>query len=386
MSTLGVQRTVDGVLASADSATLTVTDANGVTIIVPTVVPPASTGVYTYDSSYLSPGDYTATWTFVVLGFQNDVVTRTFTIDPPVSVTRGCTLADIERAVARRVGPYARYPAYTGSGLDSLLIRKLRSQVDLGDYEDQWILRRGVYITNSLVAGFDTNDRQRMLMTYVPAFGALEPDRDWAQPAQPNEAIELHYLDPEQELRPIVQDALRRCYFWDTALVENVTTTTVREINVSAAVPWITRKDQIRNVEFGRLSHMRMRLMWWHAFQNGPDVYMQVTGLPIGQLRITALRPHSTLVNGEMSYSGPDDDNDVLHVDQEYAARAGHIGAWMAVPDRLTPVAAEGLRLPMKLVAAAFTASSFAQVKGEPELLQIAFGQDMMYLDQIGNA
>jgi hypothetical protein len=241
-------------------------------------------------------------------------------------------------------------------------------------------------MTNALVASFDSNDRQRLIATYTPALGALVPDRDWFVPAVTNESIELHYLDPDQELREIARDGLRRCFFWDTAEITNVTTTLIREINVSASMPWITQPKQIRNVEFGRTNQMATRLSWWKAIQIGADVYLRVSGLPIGNLRITALRPHFTFVNGEMSYGGPDDDNDVLHVNLEYAARAGHIAAWASVPDRLTPVAAEGLRLPMKLVAAAFTAASFAEVRNEPELLQIPFGQDARYLDQVGNA
>lgn len=386
MTTLAVQRTVDGVLASADSTTLSITDVNGVTLLATMVVPAVSVGVYSYDSSHLPPGSYTAIWTFIVSGQQDDTVTRTFVIDPVVSVTKGCTLADIERAIGRRVGPYWRYPAVAGSTLSSLLIRKLRTNLDSGDYEELFILRRGRTISDALVPSFTTDDRQRLIAEYTPSFGALVPDRDWTNSAIPNESVEIHYLDPEQEMREISRQALSRCYFWDTAIITNVTTSVTREINVTASVPWITRKDQVRNVEFGRLSHMRTRLMWWKAFQVGPDVYMQVSGLPVGDLRITALRPHFTHVNGEMSYSGPDDDADILNVDLEYAARAGHITAWMMAPEKLTPVAALGLRLPMKLVADAFTSASYAYVKNEPELLQIAFGQDTMYLDQVGNA
>jgi hypothetical protein len=386
VATVGVQRTVDGVLDSADSATIQITDSAGLVVVPTAAILPISTGVYSYNTSILAAGDYTVTWTFVEAGFIDDVVTRTFTVESPVSVTRGVTLADIERAIARRVGPYWRYPATSGSGLDSLLIRKLRSNLDLGDYEEMWILRRGRTMTDALVPSFDSTDRQRLIAEYIPAFGALTPDRDWAIPAINNESIEFHYLDPEQELRDIARDGLRRCYFWDTAEISNVTTTLTREINISASVPWITLPHQIRNIEFGRLGRMATRLMWWEPFKIGADVYIKVSGLPVGNLRIKALRPHFTFVNGEMSYAGPDDDADILHVNLEYAARAGHIAAWASVPDRLTPVAAEGLRLPMKLVAAAFTAASYAEVRNEPELLQIPFGQDTLYLDQVGNA
>jgi hypothetical protein len=385
MTTLGVQRVVDGALASADSASLTLTDANNVTILT-AIVPPASTGLYSYDSSYLQPGEYTATWTFAVAGQQNDVVYKSFTIDPVVTTTKGVTLADVERAIAVRVGPYYRYPASAGSTLNDVLIRRLRSTIDSGDYEDLWILRRGVLSTGQLAPSFNVGDRQRQIDEYVPAFGSLTPDRDWSVAPLTNEMIELHYLDPEQLLRPIAQAALRRCFFWDTAIIANVTTTNLREMNVTNVIPWITRKDQVRNVEFGRLNQMRTRLMYWKSFQSGPDVYLQVPGLPVGDLRITALRPHSTLVNGETSYVGPDDDDDILNVDLNYAAAAGHIEAWKQATPLLTPIAAEGLAIPMKLAANEFTKESMAFVRNEPELIQLAWGEDTTYLDQVGNA
>jgi len=385
VTTLGIQRTIDGVLTSADSATLTVTDETGQVIVSPVVVPPASTGVYSYDASYMAPGTYNAAWTFHVGTEFDQTLQRIFTIDPPTSVFRGVTMADIERGIARRVGPFWKYVVSAGDST-FVVINRLRTSIDIGDYEELYILRRGRMTDKSLITNFDDDDRIRLISAYTPQFGSLEPGRSWTVTPLENEEIEIHYLEPDQELREIARQGLSRCYFWDTGLVENLTTTTNREINISNAIPWITRDTQIHNVEWGQAGQMASRLGWWQPVQRGADVWLRVAGLPLGSLQISALRPHSTYVNGEMSFQGPDDDDDVLHVDLEYATRAGHIMAWAMVPDRLTPVAAEGLRLPMKMAADAFTQASYAYVKHHPELLQLTWNPAMMDLVQIGNA
>lgn len=384
MTVLSIQRVVDGVLTSADTTTLAVTDAAGLPVLLSTVVPPSSAGIYRYDTTYFPPGTFTAVWTFVVSGQQNQVIKRIFTIDAPLASVSGVTLAQIEQGVAKRCGPYWKYPVGTGTPT-LVIINRLRSSLDSGDYEEMYILRRGRMRDGSLVMNFDEEDRQRIVATYTPAFGTLEPDNDWAIGPITDEEIEVHYLDPEQELREVVRDGLKRCYFWDTGYIANVTTTTVREIDVTASIPWITRTDQIRNVEWGQTGQMASRLTWWKPIRRGAHVWLRVGGLPLGNLQISALRPHFTFVNGELSFVGPGDDDDILHIDLEYAVRAGHITAWMYCTEKLTSAAAEGLRLPMKLVADAFTQASYAYVHDEPELLQLTWEPSALDLSQIGN-
>lgn len=386
MSTLGINRLVDGVLTSADTATLGITNSLGVTVLVTTLVAPTSIGVYSYDVSDLVPGDYTATWTFSVTGLADDEVNRPFTIDSPVAITQGVTLAELERALARRLGPFHHLrTSDTGSSTDAVAIKKLRSSLTLGDFEEMYLLRRGVLNSGALVTNFAEDDRQRLVETYTPLTGVLEPDYPWEVAPLPNEMIELHALDPEEELRYALQDGLRRCYFWDTLTVSS--TGYQREIDVTTLAPWLTRKEQIRRVQYGRAGYLPYSSPWFDTSQSGGSVLLQTTAPTVGNLRVHVLRPVSSLVNGELSMVGPDSDNDVLYVDREYALLAGHVQAWWNFPHRLADIAVAHRTADQKDVVSAFTNRSRTVVGNIPEFIQNRFDIGDGYQDdlQVGN-
>lgn len=385
MSTIGYHRTVDGVLTSADSATLTIENSAGTIIVNEVAVVPSSAGVYVYDVTAFQPGRYTATWTFVVAGFANDVVAVSFQIEGSVSGMRGVRLMTIEQGIARRVGPYAKFRAAPGATQSSVLIRRLLSNLDQGDWEGMYLLRRGLYADGSLVDNFNDDDRIRIVSTYTSAIGSLTPDYDWNIAPAENEEIELHTLDPEQELRPAATNGLSRCYFYDT--IQVATTTYLRDLDLTDIAPWITRPEQIRRVTHGRYNYLDMKAPFFHARQIGSTIWLQTAIPNLGTMDILALRPHSSYVNDEMSFSGPDHDLDILHVDLRYAVIAGHMSCWEEHAPRLQRAAARNYTATREDVANEFTTRSQAIVKQYPDVIQNQFGQaDLWDNLQIGNA
>lgn len=383
MSTIGIHRIKDGVLTSADSATLQVTSQAGVVVIPAVAVPPTSAGVYSYSAPPLAAGNYTATWTFVVAGYTNDVVSRIFQVENAAAVANGITLAEIERAIAARIGPFDKMVAYGGSSTTAVVVRKLMSALVLGDYEDRYLLRRGVMNTGELIPGFIEDDRQRIVQDYTATLGRLTPDFGWTNAPATGELLELHYLEPEA-LREVALLGLSRCYFWDTLQI--AATTYLSEINLTAIAPWITRPSQVKRVLHGRYAYHTSDVDWFEPYQMGGSVWLRTTVPNVGTLRVEALRPHSSFVNGEDSLVGPNYDSDILNVDREYAARSGHIAAWMLYTPKLTPVAVNGLAITMKQAADAFTVSSMTYVKTTSERIQNRFGvSDLLEYSQIGN-
>lgn len=385
MASIGMNRFADGVLTSADTAILQIVDSTGVSVVGPITVVATSAGIYSYDVSTLVVGAYTATWQFTDTGQADEFVSRPFSIDSPTVTYQGVTLMSLERAVARAVGPFHLLSATsTLSTINQAIITKLKSSMDIGDYEDLFMLRRGLYRQGGLVTNFATSDRQRIVDTYDHTLGALEPDAAWTIAPAETEAIELHTLDPEEELREAVIEGLSRCYFWDTAQIS--TPINQREVNLTALVPWITRKEQVRLVEYGRVSYLPNRPVWFDTYQSGPNIILQTTVPNVGSLRVHALRAHSTLVNGEYSGSGPDSDLDLLNVDKRFARLAGHLACWENYPDKLADLAVAGRRPSQQDVADAFTRRSMAIAQAFPEFVQNRFREeDNLENLQIGN-
>lgn len=390
MTTLSVQRTTAGVLESADNAVITITNSAGTDIVAADPVTATSAGVYSYDAGYLTPGTYTATWVFSVTGQPDDTLIRVFTVDGPVQVSRGVTLADIERRFARLAGPYRRYYAAAGGSTSAVIIRAIQSSLSLGDFEDMFILRRGVLRDGTLIDNFPEADRQRLVATYDSATGTLTPDSAWSMVPQTNESIELHYLDPEQEIRPVVLDGLKRCYFWDE--VQITTSPALREINVTETALWLTDHTAIKNIQQGSPAGSSLvptsRMQWFEPFVRNGNAYIKTKWVGTGYIYIMALRSHFTYVNGETTLAGPDDDFDVLTAlpSEDYAAMAALVEAWVALTDRLTPVAAQGLRVTPSMASSRFTEMSRQIVNQQPEFPMIKWESDTTELNQVGNA
>jgi len=384
MSVIAIQRVIDGVLMSADSATLAILNSLGATIVAAAPIAPVSAGVYSYTTSFLPPGKYTAVWTFSTATFLDDVVDRAFVVDPPLQSVEGITLMALEQRVARRSGTYRRIRGGNASTTNTIQADRLKSSLNLGSFEAEFILRRGFLWDGSFVPGFDPDDRVRLIDTYTPTAGLVSIDRGYTLTPSENEALEFHYLDPEEELRPAVIEGLERCFFWDTIplalLAQNP------DIALTDVPPWITHPSQVRTVEYALTGQIfaPLKVLWWQPYQAGSRVRLRNAMLLPGSILITALRPHASYVNGELSYIGPNDDLDVLHVDPEYAAWAGVLALWKNNPERLQPVAAQNMRTTREQAANEFTKLSTRISNQIPETFQLRYG-NQYDITQVGN-
>jgi hypothetical protein len=379
MSTISILRYVNGALESALSASVLVRASTGIVSIASTPITPVSVGSYSFDVTALPAGNYTAEWTFgetvnSVTVFST--VIRAFVVDPPIALSAGTTLMEIEQALSGRLGGvYRRFQAMTGSTITSVYSSRIKTSVNIAEYDDLYILRRGVLRNGTRVANFQATTGSGWCRTTTTSRGRCTWTETTRLAPANTEMIELHYFDPEFELRPSVLDGLKRCYFWDTVSIASVAP--YGKINVSTLAPWITSPRQIMSAEAQAGSANRFpstRIPWTRSYQVGSAVYLDTSNTLPGTTVLTVLRPVGSLVNGDMSLSGPDDDWDILPVELEYAVRAAHVAAWIRHPERLTPVAAQGMGIPLEMAAQAFTTRSLAMVNFVPEFEQIRFG------------
>lgn len=264
------------------------------------------------------------------------------------------TLAALEREVARRTGPFfqAAQASAVPSTAISAVMPVLQTTALLGGPENLWLLRR---------QAADPVDRQRLVQAYDPGAGRVIVDRNWRNIMQPDEPAEFHHLDPAQELRTAVLAGLRRCFMEETLALGQGTS--YSGIDLTATAPWITDPGQVLNVQYG-----------WYApvgdvpfkpIMNGGHVILPSGGAATGGLWVTALRPHWSWVNGADSITGPTGDNDVLAVDLDYGAAAGHIEAWHLLPSRLFAAAAGNLQATQEMAAREFTRQSMIWGPGD---------------------
>ncbi len=256
------------------------------------------------------------------------------------------TLADIEREVAARLGPYRQETVASGTATTAV-VANLQSSIELGDIEDLYLLRRSASAAS---------DRQRLVKDYTPATGTLTVDRAYSNAPTAGEAIELHHLDPAAELRKAVQAGLWRCYFMDRVVV--VLATTASERDLTALLPWLTEPGQVYEVMYNYVGSLTPPVVvpWFKSFTQGGGVWLTVQPDPYpNQLYIDARRPVATWINGADSITGPVADDDEVDVDLYYAAAAGHVEAWRRCGPRLQPVAQTGLYPDQQAAAAVFT-------------------------------
>lgn len=383
---LTITRLEEGVLTSADSATLTLSTSDGDDVVADVAVSPTSAGKYSYDTPYLVSGVYQVTWTFVKTGRPDENVYRTFQVTSPIVQYKGVTLMELEERLARRTGPYYKYSAAAESSQENLVVDRLLSSINIGGLEDLYLLRRGVYMNGGRIFGFIDSDRYRTIASFDPLTGTVTPDRNWVVAPQETERIEMIYLDPEQQLRPAMLEGLERCYYWETALI--TTTGAVRTRDLQELLPWLKAPTDLVDVGYSIPGDVtpRTSLFWFNSYNQDGSIQGDADWTGPGNLAVTALRSHSTFVNGETSLEGPVDDFDVLNVDPEYAVRAGHVQAWVNFPDRMTPAAAQGLRLTATQVAQAFTQRSIGVYNQKPpERLRLRFENEAL-TSQVGNA
>lgn len=254
------------------------------------------------------------------------------------------TLADLEREVARRVGPYftaVHDPSRSGTAR-AAFFPSLQSGMALGEPENLWALRRSA----------NAVDRQRLVQAYDTSGGQVIVERNWQQPPQPNEAFEFHHLDPVQELRPVVLAGLRRCFIGD--LLPLVAGPGDVAVDLTETSPWLTSPRQVQDVVITYPTESIGTHPPFQVYSSGGHIWLTVGGYVLDGMNAVVRRPANTLVNG-LDAANPTADDDELAVDLDYAAAAGHIEAWHLVPHRTQSAGAGGLQANQKMAALEFT-------------------------------
>jgi hypothetical protein len=275
------------------------------------------------------------------------------------------TLADIERAVAPRVGPYYQTildrQSPSTANFNTVLVPSLRSSIEQDLVTNLWLLRRGIDWQGNPVT-VESFDRQRLVAFYDPERGEVTVERPYSAAPAVGEVVEFYHLDPTLELREAVRAGLRRCFFEDRF---SLGTGFIFEADLTAALPWLTDQKSIGRVQaapfpsgffgnscdipfdvFGQSGHVCIRL---NRSGSGPF---------FGGVLLTLYRPHFSWVNRTDTLDGPMTDADELDVDLDYAASAAHIEAWHLFPAKLMAAAAGGLQATQAMAAQEFTRQS----------------------------
>ncbi len=311
-------------------------------------------GKYSYDTSQLDPNvPYTAVWK-VLATWGTEYIHEL--ILPPVQGV--CTLGDIERETAIRLGPYESRVCSDGSTKIQLKVGKLQSSLLLGGLDDRYILRRGYLNDGTPIVGFNQDDRQRIVVQYISVDGLIEIDRDYTTPPVVGEAIEIHYLDPETELRPLVLRALR-----DRAKIANRQSvrfpSLLLEQDIQALCPFVQQVNQLLELEsvFTRGMYLPTLVNWWRAFERDGNIWatMQPTPFPFSAL-VYYWTYAANMVNGAFNADGPTDDLDILHVNPYYAASCAHVLSFLQgnVRPRIVEGARQGLFISQQMAVEEF--------------------------------
>jgi len=288
------------------------------------------------------------------------------------------TLTDIERATARKVGPFyaaaldRQIPSI--SGLDFAVVPNLRSTSEQDLVTNLWLLRRGLDFLGNPVT-VDTLDRQRLVASYDSLSGRVVVDRPWSAVPVPGEMVEFHHLDPSMELRVSVRAGLRRCFFEDRF---SFGSSLVFEADLTSVLPWLIDPSSIGRVEVsfpsGGLGSIPREIPF-RVFGQGGHVCIRLGSGSSGVL-VTVYHPHFSWVNGADALDGPLDDDDELDVDLDYAVSAAHIEAWHNFPAKLMSAGAGGLQATQAMAALEFTRQSRIWFPQQPRSVQFseAFG------------
>jgi hypothetical protein len=298
------------------------------------------------------------------------------------------SLREIEQEVARRVGPFAlRYvknpspgdQTSTASTTTVIALPSIRSTLDLGGLEDMFVLRRGRLRDGTLLpadingvpVNYVEDDRIRLVRAYRPQDGALEVDSPYLYPTHDSEEVELHHLDPEQELRPAVLSGLRRCYVVHRLGVDGALPGSFNPIDLTAQAPWLLTRDQVYGVSMSGGAPAT----GWRVESYGGGLFLTLTEYSYGRSYVVNRRPTTSMVLPEAFTNGdgngdalPEDwvvragnvnepwaDEDRFPVPMDYAAAAGHIEAWRTARPRLSLVSQTGMWADQKEAAAEFT-------------------------------
>jgi hypothetical protein len=268
------------------------------------------------------------------------------------------TLADIERAVMGRTGPFEEHEVSADVASTTSLVRvdAVKSTLSLGGYKGMYLLRRGVKTDGTLISGFEEGDRQRRIKSFTPGTGTLEVDRVYEDAPVAGEAIEVCALNPTQVIRRATLAGLRR------AKVENRVEVRLRgvaaERSLTASLPWLTEKRWIKGVSYKETGSVYdpVPVRWFSAFMKAGEVWLSISPDPYpNRLYVTVNMPAYYWVNGAWNPDGPTADDDTLPLTLEHAAAAGHIEVWRIAGALLKPLAEQKLTASQEDAAMEFT-------------------------------
>jgi len=233
------------------------------------------------------------------------------TLPPEPDLTPGLPVApdtvslrEIEQEVARRVGPFflrvARNQAPTESDATTIAVPAIRSTIDLGGIEDLFVLRRGRLADGTRFPTtapdperpWSPGDRVRAVRAYRPQEGLVEVDWPYDHPVYDGEEIELHHLDPEQELRPAVLAGLRRCYVVHRLTVDGTVGGAFDTIDLTERAPWIRSRDQVYGVSLSGGAPA----VAWRVESYGGGLFLVLREYAYGKSYVVNRRPATAMV------------------------------------------------------------------------------------------
>lgn len=209
------------------------------------------------------------------------------------------TLAEIERELARRTGPFEQFTVSgtTASTQTLIYVDDLKTSVEQGGLDGLWFLWR---TPNS------TDDRQRMVKGWDADEGYLELDRALGQIPSGGTAIELMALRPAPSVRKAVQRGLARCYLDDRVSV--VLGSAAADRDLTAALPWLRRKKQLLEAFYApaATAYPADALGWHDPYERAGRVWLAAGPDPFpSNLVLRVLRPADSRINGLSSPACP---------------------------------------------------------------------------------
>lgn len=296
---------------------------------------------------------------------------------PATAGSEALTLGRLEQEVARRLGPYRQLQAASSPDTTHVVVTALTTSRDVRDAENLYLLRRGKKADGTAVSPFTTADRVRVVAAQTASTGTLEVDRAWTNAPVATELLELHHLDPENELRPAVLEGLTRCWFKEHRASITLSSNAA-ERDLTALLSWVTDPQQVEEVEYVSPSPLYLpgAVAWFRPYHKAGSVWLATNPDPYPQaMLITGRRQHFAYVNGITQLAGPSADDDVLWPSLEklnYLAAAGHIEAWRYNGPRLLAAAATGYYLSQQAAADEFTAQAKANYPRKQARMSVA--------------
>lgn len=237
-----------------------------------------------------------------------------------------CTLREVRRSVAPRVGYFLASTATSG-GTTSLVDSKypVKSSLLQDDlFPGKWLLRPDALDVNKVRIIADNG--------YTPASGLLVPDSDWTVAVSPGEVYEIHgSCDPWNDLNDIINQALRRCYL----NVEVVIVPTPESIwhGFNTAAPWLQAAHHVRQMGYLRSGELRVNTDPYRRSFRG-DVYEN-------EGSIIVEHPHYRFASGDLLFA-----KCLKSAYHSCAPSAGSFGsqAGLSLDTDIAPVALEWLR------------------------------------------